>query len=113
MQRNQFDELSRWLARENRKPLIIRGARQVGKSTLVRMFASQIEKSLLEINLERYPQLASTFESRDTNVILNTIESLAAIKPVSNDFLLFLDEIQAVPSAITSLRYFFEGNYVE
>ena len=108
MQRNQFDELSRWFAQENRKPLIIRGARQVGKSTLVRMFASQINKSLLEINLERYPQLASTFESRDTNVILNTIESLAAIKPVSNDFLLFLDEIQAVPSAITSLRYFFE-----
>lgn len=108
MQRNQHDELSRWIARENRKPLIIRGARQVGKSTLVRMFASKIDKRLLEVNLERHPQLDSTFESRDTNIILNTIESLFAIQPDSNDFLLFLDEIQAVPAAIVSLRYFYE-----
>ena len=108
MQRNQHEDLSKWIARENRKPLIIRGARQVGKSTLVRMFASKIEKRLLEVNLERHLQLDRTFESRDTNTILNTIESLSADKSESNDFLLFLDEIQAVPSAIGSLRYFYD-----
>ena len=108
MQRNQHDDLSRWIARENRKPLIIRGARQVGKSTLVRLFASKIDKRLLEVNLERHPQLDRTFESRDTAIILNTIESLFAVKQESNDFLLFLDEIQAIPSAIVSLRYFYE-----
>lgn len=108
MQRNQSSELLRWAARTNRKPLIIRGARQVGKSTLVRMFATQSQKRLIEVNLERYPLLESTFNSYDTNVILNTIETLPNAGPVTPQSLLFLDEIQAVPSAIVYLRYLYE-----
>ena len=60
MHRNQFKHLEYWLTKPNRKPLIIRGARQVGKSTLVRLFAEQQKRSLTEVNLERFTDHAAS-----------------------------------------------------
>ena len=109
MDRTQQLELNRWLAKQTRKLLVIRGARQVGKSTLVRLFAEQNETvSLLEINLERHPDLQPFFADKDPAKLLNVIEALPGIAPRSPDSILFLDEIQAIPEAIPMLRYLFE-----
>ncbi len=61
---NRFAEknLLRWLNLSSRKPLVIRGARQVGKSTLVRQFAKKNKLNLFEVNLERFPSLANVFK---------------------------------------------------
>lgn len=108
MQRQQLQFLTRWLHNKNRKPLIIRGARQVGKSTLVQLFAAQQGMTLMTTNLERYPTLASTFASNDPEQILQQIEALPRMPAVNESALLFLDELQAVPEAIPALRYFYE-----
>ncbi|MEN8215221.1 MAG: AAA family ATPase [Pseudomonadota bacterium] len=108
MQRQQLQFIQKWLQNKNRKPLIIRGARQVGKSTLVELFAKQHQQNLFNVNLERYPQLSEVFSSLDPEQILQQIEALPRMARMSNDMLLFLDEIQAVPEAIPALRYFYE-----
>ena len=108
MYRHQFTFLDNWLKDSSRKPLVIRGARQVGKSTLVQMFAKEHGKDLLDVNLERYPELADIFHAKDPDQILQQIEFLPGMKQVSPNSLLFLDEIQSVPEAIPALRYFYE-----
>ncbi|WP_069471492.1 ATP-binding protein [Candidatus Marithrix sp. Canyon 246] len=108
MQRQQLEFLYKWLHNKNRKPLIIRGARQVGKSTLVELFAEQHQQNLFNVNLERYPELSKVFFSKEPEQILQQIEALPRMGKISNDMLLFLDEIQAVPEAIPALRYFYE-----
>jgi len=106
--RKQLKQIEYWLNKPNRKPLIIRGARQVGKSTLVRLFAEHTKCLLAEINLERYPDLAATFKQKDINRIIDVLEALPDVDEINPDTLLFLDEIQAIPEAIPILRYFFE-----
>lgn len=108
MHRNQFQFLNKWLHNKNRKPLIIRGARQVGKSTLVQLFAKQQQQTLINVNLERYPELYQVFRSKNPEQIIQQIEALPNMDAVRDDALLFLDEIQAVPEAIPALRYFYE-----
>lgn len=108
MQRQQLQFLSAWLQNTNRKPLIIRGARQVGKSTLVELFAQQSRRSLQNVNLERHPELSSIFAGLAPQQILQQIEFLPNMGNIGPDTLLFLDEIQAVPEAIPALRYFYE-----
>lgn len=108
MFRQQIKFLYDWMINPRRKPLVIHGARQVGKSTLVELFAQEHKKVLLNVNLERYPELSQVFAGKDPRQILQEIEFLPNIKEVSNDSVLFLDEIQAVPEAIPALRYFYE-----
>jgi uncharacterized protein len=108
MHRQQLQFLYDWLHDKNRKPLIIRGARQVGKSTLVELFARKYKKNLLNVNLERYPELSQIFATKDPADIIQQIEFLPNMKDINNDTLLFLDEIQAVPEAVPALRYFYE-----
>ena len=105
MNRKQFPLLDDWLAKPDRKPLILRGARQVGKSTLVRLFAERSRRPLAEVNLERRPDLAGAFARNDPAWLLNVLEALPGIGPIGPDGLLFLDEIQSVPEAIPALRY--------
>jgi len=107
MNRNQLKQLEYWLSKPNRKPLIIRGARQVGKSTLVQLFARQQQRALAEVNLERYPDLVSTFAHKDISRLINVLEALPGISEIDPS-ILFLDEIQAIPEAIPMLRYFYE-----
>ena len=99
--------LREWLDSYRRKPLIIRGARQVGKSTLVRMFAENANLDLIEINLERYLYLDDIFKTFDLNIMLKELEGISG-KSITKNTLIFLDEIQATPNAIASLRYFYE-----
>ena len=101
-------DIKNWFFSTNRKPMILRGARQVGKSTLVRLAAKEMGLELYEINLERYLYLNDIFKTQNTGKIIAEMEGIIGkIKDPENS-LLFLDEIQAVPYAIQSLRYFLE-----
>lgn len=100
--------LENWIKKPNRKPLVLRGARQVGKSTLVREFARKNDKILIEINLERHLFLEDIFKTLDIDDALKEIEALSGIPISATDTILFLDEIQATPHALQLLRYFFE-----
>ena len=101
-------ELDNWLAAKRRKPLVIRGARQVGKTWLVRDLAKRHNLKLIELNFERNPALADLFVSNQPKEILKNLESEfeTAIDPDSS--LLFLDEIQAAPEMFSRLRWFKE-----
>ena len=70
-------DLSAWFKRPSRKPLLIRGARQVGKSTLVRRFAAGQGMDLVEVNLERHPNLNATFATFDLTKIFLELDSIA------------------------------------
>ncbi|MBF0199289.1 MAG: ATP-binding protein [Planctomycetes bacterium] len=107
MKRKQLARLNHWFCKKRRKPLILRGARQVGKSTLVRLFAEEQGLDLIEINLERHRSLDSLFAEFDVDAILKSIQSITE-KKIGEKPLLFLDEIQATPHAIAALRYFYE-----
>ena len=100
--------LLEWSQRSSHKPLLLRGARQVGKSTAVRHL-SQKFKSFVEVNFERQPSYKQLFQG-DIDV-KRIVPQMAAIvgKPIEpGSTLLFLDEIQACPEAIMSLRFFKE-----
>lgn len=104
------EKLGEWHRKPKRKPIIIRGARQVGKSTLVRQFAAEARLKLCEVNLERFIQLDTVFQSMDTKQILNGLQTTPGASPISENTLLFLDEIQATPHALQALRYLQEDH---
>ncbi|HPQ35949.1 MAG TPA: AAA family ATPase [Tenuifilaceae bacterium] len=101
-----YQKLREWKELPSRKPLLIRGARQVGKTTLVREFAKEFDH-FVELNLERDSDRA-IFEMDDINMILNAAYLLKGIIVDSRPTLLFIDEIQESPQAIQKLRYFYE-----
>lgn len=101
-------QLNEWKKKANRKPLILRGARQVGKTTLVKEFAKTY-KYQLYLNLEKKAD-SQYFEQTDD--VKTIVESLFITNNIVtkdlNDTLLFIDEIQEQPKAIQLLRYFYE-----
>lgn len=107
MKRNCIENLNKWFSRASRKPLVLRGARQVGKSTLVRLFSASIQYTLIEINLEQHKDLNLIFEELDIENIILNLQSVAKQK-IGPSTILFLDEIQATPHALAALRYFYE-----
>ena len=109
LERFSDNYLKSWYQKKRRKPLVIRGARQVGKSTLVRRFANNNGLILNEINLEQHLYLDNIFKSLDLDAIIKELEALVGRRILSRDAVLFLDEIQATPHAIQALRYFYEN----
>jgi uncharacterized protein len=108
MFRNLYLELKKWKDSKGRKPLIIRGARQVGKSYLVNEFGEKEFDRFVTINFELEEDFISHFDSPDPKQILNKIFLLKNEEVIPGKTLLFLDEIQLCPKAIISLRYFYE-----
>jgi predicted AAA+ superfamily ATPase len=108
MLRKQLNFMKKWLEKPTRKPLVIRGARQVGKSTLLQLFAEQQGIRLAAINLERQANLAPAFATNNPREILNVLATLPGQGGITPGDLLFLDEIQALPEALGALRYFYE-----
>ncbi len=108
MYRNALEFIKKWGQKQNRKPLILRGARQVGKSYLVREFARKESLSLLEINFEKNRELAELFDKRSIQKTLEFLEIQYKTRIEPKTTLLFLDEIQAAPEIIPMLRYFYE-----
>jgi len=108
MKRNLERKLNSWLESSRRKPLILRGARQVGKSTLVRNFCKNNRLDLIEINFEKtIIDEINKEKNYSITKILRDIESITE-KRITKNSLLFFDEIQESPLAIAKLRYFYE-----
>ncbi len=109
MRRTAYNHLIAWKKKGNRKPLILQGARQVGKTFLVNEFGSKEYENFIYLNFEEDPNLRSLFlSSLSPEVIINNISLYIGKKIVSENTLLFFDEVQGVPEVITSLKYFQE-----
>jgi predicted AAA+ superfamily ATPase len=108
IQRNSADFLQDWYHAKRRKPLVIRGARQVGKTSAVRSFAQANGLVLCEVNLEKHLHMDEVFKTCDLQTINREIEALSGVRPDKPGHLLFLDEVQATPHALMALRYFHE-----
>lgn len=107
MKRFAEDYLKQWLVAKDRKPLVLRGARQVGKSTLVRLFCKNNNIHLLELNLEKVKLKSLNTDHLILNEILDEIQLITNIK-ITNQTLIFFDEIQEQPKLLKFLRYFYE-----
>lgn len=108
MRRIALEYLNNWKTRPNRKPLILRGARQVGKSYLVRIFAEKEGLDLLELNLETEAGILECFQSKNPLEIISLLELKTNRKIIPGKTILFLDEIQKATEIFASLRYFYE-----
>jgi len=108
MRRDRSKFLDSWLKSNSRKPLVIRGARQVGKTWLIRDFAKQQGLELIELNFEKRPELESLFSSNDPQKILINLRAFTKSEIEPSKSLLFLDEIQASPHLLGKLRWFAE-----
>jgi len=108
MKRNFTSYLEQWKGKNYRKPLMLRGARQVGKTYIIRDFGDNYFSNHIEINFDEKPEYSSIFDTNDIQTIILSIEALSGQKIIPSDTLLFFDEIQSCPKAIHSLRYFYE-----
>ena len=110
MYRLAIEELKKWKARNHRKPLIIRGARQVGKTWLMKEFGSKFYTQCVYINFDNNERMKNLFEGDlDVQRIIMGLELYAGHKIDPENMLLIFDEIQEVPKALTSLKYFNEN----
>ena len=110
MYRFAIEELKKWKARENRKPLIIRGARQVGKTWLMKEFGASSYEQTVYINFDSNTQMQRLFDGDlDVQRIIIGLELYIGYKIDPEKMLLVFDEIQEVPKALTSLKYFNEN----
>ena len=108
MKRSRLQNLKGWLDSVDRLPLIIRGARQVGKTWLSRRLAEVSNKDLIELNFEKRPEWAAHFASNEPRDILNNLEAALGFRIYPDNSILFLDEIQAFPELLAKLRWFAE-----
>ncbi|MBR3951963.1 MAG: ATP-binding protein [Bacteroidaceae bacterium] len=106
--------LSNWRQNPDRKPMIIKGARQVGKTKSVNAFAKRYYKSVVQINFVEQPKFKNIFDDGyEVNVILKNISLLApSFQFIPGDTLFFFDELQECPKCATSLKFFkLDGRY--
>lgn len=110
MRRFALEKLKKWKENKNRKPLVIRGARQVGKTWLMKAFGDMYYENTVYINFDRNQTMQELF-GRDLDVsrIIKGIEMVYSIKINPDKTLLIFDEVQEVPQALSSLKYFYEN----
>jgi uncharacterized protein len=109
MERSAYNKLDDWKKSTNRKPLIVQGARQVGKTYLIKAFGKKEYSNFISLNFEQDKKLYSLFEkSLSPETIIDNISLYLGKQIIPEDTLLFFDEIQAAPAALTSLKYFYE-----
>jgi predicted AAA+ superfamily ATPase len=101
-------ELVEWMRTSSRKPLLVRGARQVGKSTAIRNFSKHFDH-FIEINFDEQPLYQQLFsKTSDVHDVLEQLAIITQTEIIEGKTLVFLDEIQACLPAISKLRYFYE-----
>lgn len=110
MYRNKLSDLYKWKEKKNKKPLIIRGARQVGKTWLMKKFGESAYEKTVYINFENNQQIKGLFASDlKTDRIITGLELYSGHKINPENTLLIFDEIQESPGALTALKYFNEN----
>lgn len=109
MKRFVFEQFKTWKENVNRKPLIVRGSRQVGKTWLLKEFGKTAYQKCVYVNFEDEPQLKDLFKS-DFNIerIINVLQVFSGQTITAEDTLIIFDEIQEVERGLTSLKYFCE-----
>jgi predicted AAA+ superfamily ATPase len=107
MERSIQKTLDEWKVDSHRKPLLVRGARQIGKTYIINKFAENFPTSVT-INFESNTEYVKIFNIKDPDRIIEQIELLSGERIIPGQTLLFLDEIQECPEAIVALRYFYE-----
>ncbi len=106
MERSLENELNRWKTEPLRMPLLIRGARQVGKSFTIETFGRENFVQTITINFELKPTLKDCFRDLDPKKIIRELELALNVRIQPGTTLLFFDEVQFCPEAIVSLRCF-------
>lgn len=108
MERFLIEELRKWKNSSSRKPLILEGARQVGKTWLLKQFGKSDFKNTAYINCDNNPQMQSLFTDFNVQRLLRGFSAISEQKITAGETLVVLDEIQEIPLALTSLKYFCE-----
>ena len=109
IERNLMNDLLLWKKSNNRKPLILKGVRQCGKTCLLQEFGKRYFENTAYFNFERNEQLNSVFEKdSDPNRIIMELSLLGRQKINPQNTLIIFDEVQTCPKAINSLKYFCE-----
>ena len=109
MKRKLYDKLKAWKESPYRKPLIIKGARQVGKTYLAEEFGKNEYEDMIVLNCDKDKRIAGIFKGGfQTEKIISDIEILTGKKIIPGKTLLFIDEAGDVPETISSLKYFCE-----
>jgi len=110
VKREILKDLIRWKEAKNRKPLIIHGARQVGKTYLVKQFGKEYYDNMIYVNFETNLEFSNQIaDNIDSKYIINKLELFYGEKIIPGKTLIFFDEIQANERALTSLKYFYEN----
>lgn len=108
MRRTIEKELIEWKEDQHRLPLLLRGARQVGKSYVLEKFGHEHFSNVVVVNLEMQTGVEKCFEDLDPKAVIERLELRFNVRIIEGETLLILDEIQACPRAIVALRYFKE-----
>ena len=109
MKRNAISDLIQWKTSEDRKPLVMRGARQVGKTWLMREFGKNYYKSYVYFNFDEEDELKSVFETnKNPQRIIELLSMIAGEKILPEETLVIFDEIQECSEALNALKYFKE-----
>jgi len=108
MYREIYNTLNEWRLEATRKPLLFRGARQVGKTYIVEQFGKDNFSNIITINFERNTEYKNIFKTFDPKKIIEEIALISGKKITIGKTLILFDEIQECPKAITALRYFYE-----
>ena len=110
MKRKILNDLMKWKENLHKRPLIIKGARQVGKTYIIREFAQEAYEDLVEINFERDLEFIDLFKkTHNPKDILQYLEVAFMDKNFDRNTLFFMDEIQACSDALTSLKFLAES----
>ncbi len=110
MKRSATLDLLNWKNDNNRKPLVLKGARQVGKTWLMKDFGKEYYKNYVYFNFDEEEELKSIFEAnKDPKRIVELLSMISGTKIAPNNTLIILDEIQECPSALNALKYFKEN----
>jgi len=110
MERKILQELLKWKESSDRMPMLLMGARQVGKTWAMREFGRRYYKSVAYVNCELEPLSQSMFEQDyDIDRILNVVQAITKVKVEAGDTLLIFDEIQEVRRGLQALKYFCEN----
>ena len=109
MRRTAIEDLLKWKNSKNRKPMILKGARQVGKTWIMREFGREYYKNTVYFNFDEEEALKSVFESnKNPERIVELLSMIAGTKIEQGETLLIFDEVQECPEALNSLKYFHE-----
>ena len=109
MKRDKLDDLIEWKNNPNRKPLIMKGARQVGKTWLLKEFGNTQYEQMVYVNFEKSKRLKTLFlDDFDIKRLIIALQAESGLTIEPENTLLVFDEIQAIPEALTSLKYFRE-----